>query len=196
MTRLTNAMRETIVDRAAAKSGLPDKLAAVKEKQFDWAERLRVFLLGGPEKAAYYAGLNADSQRLYGELPKGLREAHFSVNRESQMYVNLAGANLRVHLRGYAEAFDNQQAVEACNPLVQEFYDLETERKAAESAVFTLRQQVRATVDSFTTIATLLKAWPEAAELVEGLAPEPKAQFPAICAEQLNSLVGLPSTSK
>ena len=192
MTRLTNTLRLEITNRAALKSGLVAAVAHVENKRFDWAERLRVYLLGGPEKAAYYAKLNADATTLHGSLPQGLAEGYRAVNRERKFYVNLAGANLIVELTRYAEAFDRRQTVTADNPLVQQFYDLEHELAAAQDDLAKLRQQVRATLDSFTTIAALVKAWPEATELVAGLVPAPKYQLPAVPVANLNKLIGLP----
>lgn len=192
MTRLTNTLRLEITDRAALKSGLVAAVAHVENKRVDWAERLRVDLLGGPEKAAYYAQLNIDAGTLAASLPHGLADSYRAVNREKYISVNLAGANLRIGLTRYSEAFCTRQTVTADNPLVQQFYDLEHELATAQDDLAKLRQQVRATLDSFTTIAALVKAWPESAELVAGLVPAPKYQLPAVPVANLNKLIGLP----
>lgn len=194
MTRITNAMKDHIVQKALEKSGITAALAAEKEKRFDWIERARIEVLGGKAKAKEYDAINAKFQKQYDDLPRDLRGiARSLINESSTLRLNLAGANLRLKMRGYAVAPSDQRAITADNPLCQEFYNLEAELESLNKRNADVRFQVRATIDKFGTVKRLLEAWPEAKELLPAEAPQAKSQLPAVPVADLNKLVGLPS---
>lgn len=193
MTRITNALKDKIVKTALEKSGVNAELEAVKGKRFAWAERIRVEVLGGPEKAAEYAKVNKAALATYNALPQHMKDHGNIVERRSSFYVNLAGASVTVKLNGYSEAPNARLAITADNPLCQEFYDIEAEEKAVCDRGTTIEIQVRATLDKFGTIKRLLDAWPEAKELLPAVMPESKPQLPTIQVADLNAMVGLPT---
>ncbi|WAX22816.1 hypothetical protein MAJJADAN_00054 [Pseudomonas phage Amjad_SA] len=193
MTRITNAIRDEIVSNAVAKSGILEVIKQLDEKRFDWIERARIEVLGGEERAAEYAKINDEAKSKHDALPEYMREFSRLVNRDGLLYLNLAGASLRLPMRAWAEVPNGRRAITADNPLCQEFYDLEDALRDATSKRNSIRQQVTATVGKFTTVKRLLDAWPEAKELLPKLVPEAKPQLPAVQVADLNAMLGLPS---
>lgn len=196
MTRITNAMRDHIVTEALKKSGVTAAEAALKEKRFDWAERARIEALGGPAIAKEYAEVNRKAKAAYEKLPQDMRDYSRIAKRDRRFHLNLGGLNLLVDLRDYGEVSGSRRPILADHALCLEFHELENERDDLKKRSAEVSAQVRATVDKFTTVASLLKAWPEAAELLP-LDPKPaKPQLPAIPVADLNKLVGLPTEPK
>lgn len=193
MTRMTNAMKDAIVKNALLKSGVTARIEAVKNERLDWAERARIEVIGGPEKAAEYAAINQHSRAAYGGLPQGLKDNSTIVQRRDNIYLNLAGLSVTVKLRGYAEASNHREVIAADNPLCQQFHDIEAEESAACEQGTVIENQVRATLNKFGTIKRLVEAWPEVQELFPPATIAPKSNLPAIKVDDLNKLVGLPT---
>jgi len=191
MTRITNAMKDAIVNKALEKSGATSRIEAIKIKRFEWAEIARVHALGGEAKAREYAEINKHAHSIYSSLPQGLKGNANIVERRSDIHLNLAGASIRVKLKGYAEASDHREIVLADNPLCQQFYDIEAEEKAACEQGTVVENQVRATLDKFGTVKRLIEAWPEVQELLPPATVAAKSNLPAIQVADLNKLVGL-----
>ena len=193
MTRITNNMRDHIVTQALKKSGVTAGRAALKEKRFDWAERCRIKVLGGRCSAREYAEVNRQANAAYEKLPTWMREHNRIAKRGKSFYLNLGGLSLTVELRDYVEVPTNRQVIEADQPAYQEFYDLKGEEDDLDKRADEVSAQVRAVIGKFTTVAQLLNAWPEAAELLPPIPQPVKSQLPAIPVADLNKLVGLPS---
>ena len=193
MTRITNAMKDAIVKNALLKSGVTDRTADVKEKRFDWAELARIHTLGGADKAREYKEINTHALQIYSSLPQGLKGNANIIERRMDIHLNLAGANLRVKLRGYTEVSSHREVITADSPLCQQFYDIEAEEKAACERGTIVENQVRATLDKFGTIKRLIEVWPEVKELLPPTTITPKSNLPAIQVAELNKLVGLPT---
>ncbi|EBP9572494.1 hypothetical protein ATQ59_26855, partial [Salmonella enterica] len=49
---LNKAVKEIIVDNALAKAGIPQRKKALRAARVDWAERVRLKAIGGPEAEA------------------------------------------------------------------------------------------------------------------------------------------------
>lgn len=193
MTRITNAMKDAIVKNALLKSGVTGRIKAIEEKRFEWAERVRIETIGGPEKAAEYAKINQQSRAAHDALPQGFKDNAHIVNRRSSIYLNLAGASLTVRLKGIAEASGSREVISADNKLCQQFYDIESEEQAACEQGTVIENQVRATLDKFGSVKRLLAAWPEVSELMPPEIAPAKSNLPAIQVADLNKLVGLPT---
>lgn len=190
MVRLTTASKDSIVEAALAKSGATARQKALDEKRYDWAERVRVEVLGGPEKAAHYAAINAEAAQVCAALPSDLQKYSRLVNVEGRIFVNLAGANLRVSLRNITEA-PQRATIAATSPLCQEFHDLEAEGRSIALQTQEVQTHVEGVLSRFGTVKRLLEAWPEAAELLPAEVTTTKAALPALRVEDLNRLVGL-----
>lgn len=197
-TRLNTHLRARIIDNAVTKAGIDAAQAAVDADFNTWAEDLRLFLNGVPDSALIAAEKKA--LKAVRELPKHMIGSDPSLlYRNSYFNVNLAGANLQQYLfdaNGDREdriVPRGRQAVLADNPLVQRFYDIEARRKEIEGKRTTLRAQVKAAIATVTTVAALLKTWPEAKELLPANIEEAKSQLPALAVVDLNALIGLPT---
>lgn len=197
-TRLNTHLRTRIIENAVTKAGIDAAQAAVDADFKAWTEELRVFLNGAPDSvlvAAEKKALKAAKEipeHLLGSAPTLLR-------RSSYFSVNLAGANLQPSFYAADGSLEDRIVprqrlpVLADNPLVQRFYDIEARKKEIADKRTTLRAQVKAAIASVTTVASLLKTWPEAKELLPANLEEAKSQLPALAVVDLNALIGLPT---
>lgn len=196
-TRLNTHLRTRIIENALAKAGIDAAQAQVDADYNIWAEELRIFLNGSPDAVLIAAEKKA--LKATKEIPEHLLGAAPALLRRSAYYsVNLAGANLKPHLlgpNGYEERITPRQrlSVLADNPLVQRFYDIESRKNEISDKRTTLRAQVKAAINTVTTVASLLKTWPEAKELLPANLEEAKSQLPALAVTDLNALIGLPT---
>ncbi len=194
MTRITNAMRDAIAEKAIEKAGWKAKRADYDKRRAAWAEAVRIDSLGGVEKAAELEALDAQIRKLHEKIPEALRYGYgVGLDRNSWMRVNIAGANIHVSLSDSKPSRCRGHVITADNPLAQQFYALEAEEKALNDERATLSAQVRGALSKFTSVKRLLDAWPEAKELLPDRLPEAKPTLPAVRTEELNALIGLPS---
>lgn len=197
-TRLNTHLRARIIENALTKAGVDAAQLQVDADYNTWAEDLRVFLNGAPDSALIAAEKKA--LKAAKEIPEHLLGAEPALLRRSAYYtVNLAGASLQPHLLDANGAHEERiiprqrLAVLADNPLVQRFYDIEARKEAIKDKRTTLRAQVKAAINTVTTVASLLKNWPEAKELLPANLEEAKSQLPALAVTDLNALIGLPT---
>lgn len=197
-TRLNTHLRTRIVENALAKAGIDAAQTAVDTDFNVWAEDLRVFLNGAPDAVLIAAEKKA--LKAVNELPKHMIGSEPTLlRRDNYFNVNLAGANLQPNLYAVSGERENRiiprgrLAVLADNPLVQRFYDIEARKKEIADKRTTLRAQVKAAIASVTTVASLLKSWPEAKELLPANLEEAKSQLPALAVTDLNAMIGLPT---
>lgn len=193
MTRITNILKDKIVKAALAKSGATAQIQAADDLRAAWSEDVRIEILGGADAAASLEAIQKKAAKLHESAPKDLRSDYFKVikTRHYSM-VNLAGANLQVRYSDWKIA-PQRAVLLADNPLVKRFYDIEAAKKACDERSKAVSGQVYATLSQFGTIKSLIKAWPEAKELLPETLPESKPNLPAIKVSDLNALVGLPS---
>ena len=197
-TRLNTHLRARIIDNAVTKAGIDAAQAAVDADSNTWADDLRLFLNGVPDSTLIAAEKKA--LKAVRELPKHMLNSDPTLLcRQSWFNVNLAGANIQPNLfdaNGDREdriVPRGRQAVLADNPLVQRFYDIEARKKEVADKRTILRAQVKAAIASVATVASLLKTWPEAKELLPANIEEAKSQLPALAVVDLNALIGLPT---
>lgn len=197
-TRLNTHLRTRIIENAVTKAGIDAAQSTLDADRRAWAEELRIFLNGAPDSVLIAAEKKA--LKAAKEIPEHLLgSAPTLLNRNSYFSVNLAGANLLPDL--YNEAGEREHriihrgrlAVLADNPLVQRFYDIEARKKELDDKRITLKAQVKAAIATVTTVASLLKTWPEAKELLPANIEEAKSQLPALAVSDLNALIGLPT---
>lgn len=192
MTRLTNALRDTIVKNALAKAGVPKRVDAAEASLQQWGELVRIDLLGGKEKADELAAKRQQVQELAKGVDANLRSTSDIFYGRKEVSLNMAGARIKAKFPAYGIS-PQSGTILADNPPVQQYYDLRGIQEAVETEYDNIRAQVRATVYKFGTVKRLLEAWPEAKELLPEVLPESKPQLPMIQVADLNALVGLPS---
>lgn len=197
-TRLNTHLRARIIDNALAKAGINAAQAAVDADYTAWVEELRIFLNGATDSVLETAEKKA--LKAVADLPDHMLNSTPTLLRRNNYYsVNLAGANLQPGLYNAAGELERRivpvqrLAVLADNPLVQRFYDIEARKEAIKDKRTTLKAQVKAAIASVTTVASLLKTWPEAKELLPANIEEAKSQLPALAVVDLNALIGLPT---
>lgn len=192
MTRMTNALRDAIVAAALSKCGYTAARAQYIQRKEAWSESVRLDALGMPEDELLK--IEQRAQKEMGKAPEYLVSHEGSLRRRSNLVITVAGQRDTVWFSGDEEKvsnykheipFDHHLAVER-EALINEDHRLSKWRCDVEA-------QVRAAVNAVNTVAQLLKAWPEAKELIPQHVPESKCQLPSIKAADLNALVGLPT---
>lgn len=203
--RMTNSIREQIIDNAVKKAGFPERAEVIRQRRAAWAEAVRIEALGGQDGATYIERLQSELNELYQRVPENLREDRPSIRTSRQIHgLNIAGLRYHAQFNGknYDDGCDRVLKISpsgvtllADNPLTAEFHELHALQEQYNSELDNLRQSVRAAVESVTTTEKLLKVWPESAELLS-TEVAPKSLLPAIPVVDLNKMIGLPSNER
>lgn len=199
MTRLTNDMRLSIIRKAIAKAGITDRKFKLREDVQRWAEDVRVFALGGPEKARKLDDVIRQSKKDIESIGCGI-EVSETGGAENTTFINANVGGLRVW-----EAFGrqlgssnirpcpNRITIPADHRLAIDYEKLQNALSVEETKERELTAKLKAVLN-VSTVKKLLTIWPEAAELIPDL-PESKTQtLPAILIEDLNKDIGLSTT--
>ncbi|ECY1035006.1 hypothetical protein F6532_12585 [Salmonella enterica] len=201
---LNKSIKEKIVDNALAKAGIPQRKKALRAARADWAERVRLAAIGGPETEAEVLKTEKKIAALIAKLPEELRTKHTFVRYDSDIYLNLAGSRVSAYFNGNYRGYESgspehtrkiapyEYTLLADDPLVTEFYGFDALYREIKSDEADIRQNVTAALDKARTVKRLLEQWPEAKELLpaeNAIVPLP----PAIRREALNEMIGLPS---
>ena len=191
MTRLNTTLRDQIVTAAQEKSGNKARREATAERRKAWAEKVRISALGAD--AEKLEKLSLKFEKLEQEIPERFRSGYSLFSTRGSLNLNCAGLTVRVSEWEGCKVSPGSHTLLAEDPLVQEFHDICAEEKANTESWETVKTNVKAAVYSVTTVAKLLKIWPEAKELLPAYVEESKVQLPALQVADLNALVGLPS---
>lgn len=201
---LNKSIKEKIVDNALAKAGIPQRKKALRAARADWAERVRLKAIGGPEAEAEVLKTEKKIAALIAKLPEELRTGYGITRTGTYIYLNLAGSRVCAYFNGNYRAHESDQPDHICkvtpyeytlladDPLVTEFYGFDALYREIKSDEADIRQNVTAALDKARTVKRLLEQWPEAKELLpaeNATVPLP----PAIRREALNEMIGLPS---
>lgn len=192
MTKLTTRMRDAIVKNAIEKSGINKQRADYAERRKRWAEKVADESIGGAEAVAKLAEANKKVAKIVSTLPEHLRQDLCVGPRAGGIVVGFGGMRAHVHEWDNHRAAKSGLLLAADHPLTKEFELLEAEDKDLTSRKDKLTCDVRAMVNSVTTVKRLLDVWPEAAELLPASAA-PKPQLPSVNVEHLNAIIGLPT---
>ncbi|HAF5679590.1 TPA: hypothetical protein G8N93_004212 [Salmonella enterica] len=201
---LNKALKDTIIDNALEKAGIPQRKKALRAARADWAERVRLKAIGGPEAEAEVLKTEKKITALISKLPEELRTNNTFVRKDSDIYLNLAGSRVSAYFNGNYRHCEQgapdhirkiapyEYTLLADDPLVTEFYGFDALYREIKSDETDICQNVTAALAKALTVKRLLKQWPEAKELLpaeDAIVPLP----PAICRETLNEMIGLPS---
>ncbi|EJX4926987.1 hypothetical protein OD635_003974 [Salmonella enterica] len=201
---LNKAVKEIIVDNALAKAGIPQRKKALRAARVDWAERVRLKAIGGPEAEAEILKAEKKIAALIAKLPEILRTDNMMIRTGTDIYLNLAGSRVCAYFNGNYRGYEQgepdpirkiapyEYTLLADDPLVTEFYSFDALYREIKSDEADIRQNVTAALDKARTVKRLLEQWPEAKELLpaeNAIVPLP----PAIRREALNEMIGLPS---
>lgn len=192
MTRMTNALRDAIVTAALDKCGYAKAQDNLDKRRDAWSEAVRLDALGTSETELLAA--EAQAKKIFSKVPEGLKSREATLLRQSNLVLIVAGQRDTVYFAGDEEKISPyRHTLDAAHPLAVEREAILNEVNRLDTWRADVREPVRAAVYAVTTVAALLKAWPESKELIPATVPEAKSQLPALQVADLNALVGLPS---
>lgn len=192
MTRMTNALRDAIVNSALDKCGYTAGRAAYIRRKEEWSEAVRLDALGMPE--AELLKIEQRARKEMSKAPEAIVNREASLRRRGSLILTVAGQRDTVWFPGDEEKVSNYKHELAFDhPLAVEREALINEDSRLSKWHSDVKAPVRAAVNAVNTIAQLLKAWPESKELIPEHVPGAKTQLPAVQAADLNALIGLPS---
>lgn len=202
---LTNTLKGQIVANALKKAGIQDKKNQLRVDRANWAERVRIEAIGGPDVEAEIAKTVKKIQALAAQLPEGLQNLEkIPVRLSHSLYLNLAGARVRIYFNGNYSEYERRApdfiyktspyefTLTAENPLVDEFYTFDDRYQQIKAQQENIEANVNAALQKVRTIKRLLEEWPESAELLPPEAPK-VPPVPAVRREALNEMIGLPT---
>lgn len=191
-TRLNTAIRDKIVTNAMTKAGITKERQDLSERRFEWAESIRLAINGVPD-AAIESAVNK-ARKAWDAIPEAVRRSFpETISKSDYTYVNLGGITAYVGFRTQAYAARNRPVFAADHQFAIQFHQLEGIGADISDRAEALKVQVRAVVNSVSTVKQLLNVWPEAKELLPETVDEAKSQLPAVQVETLNALIGLPT---
>lgn len=200
--RLTNGIKDTIIENAVEKAGITAGDDAVRQRRADWAEAVRVKACGGEEGVKALATAEKTIEEALATLPDSLCSHKNVLRRDNDISVNVAGLSYRAKFNGRegwhgdAEVYKNTPsyvALLADDPLVAQFHEIENDQRALNEKRANLAAHLRAVLDKVTTDRALVKLWPEAVELLPSVSEANRAALPAVPTADLNKMIGLPS---
>lgn len=103
---LNKFIKEKIIDNALAKAGIPQRKKALHDARADWAERVRLAAIGGPETEAEVLKTEKKIAALIAKLPEELRTNYTFVRYDSDIYLNLAGSRVRAYFNGNYRGYE------------------------------------------------------------------------------------------
>ncbi|MGG6112899.1 Nmad5 family putative nucleotide modification protein [Salmonella enterica] len=201
---LNKSIKEKIVDNALVKAGIPQRKKALRNARAEWAERVRLAAIGGPEAESEVLKTEKKIAALIAKLPEELLTNYTFVKKGNEIYLNIAGSQTYAYFNGNYRAHESGEpdhiykvtpykfTLLPDDPLVTEFYGFDALYREIKSDETDIRQNVTAALDKARTVKRLLEQWPEAKELLpaeDAVVPLP----PAIRREALNEMIGLPS---
>lgn len=197
MTRLTNEIRDKIIDNAIIKAVGDRESVQLKSLADKFSEKLIETAVG--DKAEELTKVDQNIKDLIASIPSDFRiyENDMHLNRDKYVRLNIAG-------QAVDWEFDKEEIFPVTNwreryvipqghELVSLMEDYRAEVKAIDDIKSNVRENVRALVYSVTTVKKLLEVWPESEELIPQNVAKPSIQLPSIKIEQLNALIGVPS---
>lgn len=206
MTRLNKTIREAIVDKALKESGVNSREEELVRRRAKLAGDVRLFAIGGAERERELNNLYDNAVR-YAEKHKsdGLVCMDVSRSVSCEINVNFSGRAVNLYFTGETEhsytnvvrktyvnsSHRNRVAITSDNPLNDEFDAIIKEQRLIDELRTQVSAEVRAMVDSVTTVEKLLKLWPESKTL---LPESEKTRSTQLVADvgKLNTMIGLP----
>jgi hypothetical protein len=202
MTRLNKATREAIIENALKSSGVTTREEALITRRAKLADDVRLFAIGGVEREAE---LNDVLEKVMKSV-KQLDDKLFVIDKplarnDYEIAVNFAGRSSTLHFNGYEYrtrplvykdfVHHERVVITADNPLNDEFDAINKEQRIVDDLRLHVASEVRAMVNSVTTIKKLLEIWPESKDL---LPKNEQVQSTALVADvaKLNAMIGLP----
>ena len=195
--RLNKSHKEEIARKARALSPIHKQIEELLEERKLLAEKIRIESLGGAEKALKYEKIADKILKLREDLPENLLSHSQGVTMNNSIFVRTDNQYYsRRHLMLPKTAVVSGECYDMTTkskylPALLESIDKE---EAFNKELAELYENVYASISSITTVKKLLEQWPEVIELLPSELKQPKIQLPALQANKLNKLIGLPTS--
>lgn len=205
MSRLNKSIRERIINNAIDASGVTARHDANVTRRSKLADNVRLFSIGGAEAEKK---LDAEFAKVKKQLDKFDNNFfayadYVSPRCDYDIDVNFSGRSVRLFFNGQETASRDfkfvrknyvghkRVVITQDNPLNDEFDAINKEQQIIDDLRVQVKSEVRAMVNSVTTVKKLLELWPESKDL---LPKDEKVQSTAIVADvqKLNTMIGLP----
>lgn len=197
MTRLTNEIRDKIINNAITKAIGERETVQLKSFADKFSDELVKTALG--DRLDSLTKIEKDIKKLIDKIPEEFRtyEDEYHVIDYDVVRLNIAGQAVdwgfdepRIFPRN---TWRDRYVIPQGHVLVGMMDDYRAEQKAISDIKTNVRENVRALVYSVTTVKKLLEVWPESLELIPSNVEKPIVQLPSIKIEQLNALIGVPT---
>lgn len=196
--RLNVKLRNQIVSNAVSKAGVTEAQEQNRRALDDLMEEIRLKNNGYTDEQlnAFLEDVKVAEKR----IPEHIRVSTGGLYRSRMSRLNIRGQHHRVEFtvefgREYhrVAASNAYVVVDPDSEHATRFFSLLEEDETLEAQELSIRSQVGATINNYRTVQQLLKAWPEAAELLPS--DEQIINLPAVRTDVLNNLIGLPSAT-
>lgn len=197
MTRLTADHKRTIANNAVNTSDIKERRKERDARRLAWGENVRQWVNGGDEKKA--TQISEKIKNLLAEMPEGFYDHSQILYLSNYKRVSFGGVRDHVYADWGASRIVrggvSRVAIPKGHELETEYLAIGALDKGIKADAEKIRAQVHALIGSITTVAKLLKVWPEVRELLPpGL--EHGKTLPAVPVADLNAAIGLPKGGK
>lgn len=205
MTRLTNHIKSEIIKNALVKAGIQEEKSQLRAEKSALANDVRIAALGGTESAKKAEETMAQITTALKTLQSSVSEYIYLCNEKSNdIYPAFAGQRVRLNygVDNHGKIIHrltpekNKCLFPADHELSKRFARIVDKESSIEKKEAEIKANVKAALDSVTTIKKLISVWPEIKEILPEAEQEQQTSLPAVKVENLNSLIGLPTESE
>lgn len=201
--RLTTVIREQIAKNALAKSGVTAELAALQKRRHDAAQAARIFAFGGEQKAKEIDSLFAKLTKIEKQIQQLGASTYVASGRSGNINIAIGGRRLGWVSYGVDDKGEDiylvtpsrdQCLFAADHEITKRFDEIFAAEAKAEKRKEEIEKTVWAALNSVSTIKRLVEVWPESQELIPENVESVRASLPALKVEDLNKMIGLPTS--
>lgn len=193
--KLTNAIKQAIVEAALKKAGINDREKLIQARYNSWAESVRVRYVT-PEVMA----LVEQIKQLMSKIPESIAEPTLGFKVDYEIYrANVAGQTRTVMYgeideEGYRVKRITPEGVilSADDPLTTELHLIDADSEKLKSEKEQITVSAKAVLNSATTDKKLIELWPEAIAFIPAAEKAARPNLPALPIAELNKMIGLP----
>lgn len=193
--KLTNAIKQAIVEAALKKAGINDREKLIQARYNAWAESVRVRYVT-PDVMA----LVEQIKQLMSKIPESIAEPTLGFKVDYEIYrANVAGQTRTVMYgevdeEGYRVKRITPEGVvlSADDPLTTELHLIDADSEKLKSDKEQIMVSAKAVLNSATTDKKLIELWPESIAFIPAAEKAARPNLPALPIAELNKMIGLP----
>ena len=195
--RLTNKIKESIVQAAIKKAGLHDRELQLKPRYAAFAEKVRLSVVTDEQLK-----LISQCTELLKKVDDSLLITNYLFRKEEYLFLNAAGTRRRFWWCGsqtHSNAVSSEKRIspyeailKADSALMIELNSIDADEEAIKKEKEHLIASLYAVLDSVTTDKKLYEVWPEAVYFVPTAERAATQNLPALHINELNKVIGLP----